>query len=183
MVFKQKNSNRWWYKFVWNGQLIRESTEQANKRVAEQMEATHKAALAKGEVGIRDKVRVPTLADFALKDFLPFVEARFAEKRNTLGYYKNGIKKLIAFVSLGQAMLDTITSDKIAAFIASRRAKGLQVTSINRELEVLRRMLRLAVEWGKLEKVPPKVELLSVNGIAITFSHLLRRRITLEPLK
>jgi len=27
MVFKQKNSNRWWYKFVWNSELIRESTK------------------------------------------------------------------------------------------------------------------------------------------------------------
>lgn len=57
MVFKQKNSNRWWYKFVWNGELIGESTKQTNKRTAEQMEAAHKAALAKGEVGIRDKVQ------------------------------------------------------------------------------------------------------------------------------
>ena len=61
MVYKQKNSNRWWYKFVWNGELIRESTKQTNKRIAEQMEAAHKAAIAKGEVGIRDKVQVATL--------------------------------------------------------------------------------------------------------------------------
>lgn len=47
----------WWYKFVWNGELIRESTKQGNKRTAEQMEATHKASLAKGEVGIRIVLR------------------------------------------------------------------------------------------------------------------------------
>jgi integrase len=35
------------------------------------------------------------------------------------------------------------------------------VTSINRQLEVLRRMLTLAVEWGTLEGNPPKVEMLS----------------------
>jgi site-specific recombinase XerD len=67
----------------------------------------------------------------------------------------------LAFRSLGQAKLDAITSDKITAYIANRRQKGLQVASINRELQVLRRMLRVAVEWGKLEKVLPKVELLS----------------------
>jgi hypothetical protein len=52
MVFKPKNSNRWWYKFVWNGELLRESTKQWNKRIAEQMEAAHRTALAKGEVGL-----------------------------------------------------------------------------------------------------------------------------------
>ena len=38
---------------------------------------------------------------------------------------------------------------------------GLAVASINRQLEVLRRLLKLAVEWGKVEKVLPKVEMLT----------------------
>ena len=42
MVYKQKTSNNWWYKFVWNGDLIRESTKQASKRVAEQIESAHR---------------------------------------------------------------------------------------------------------------------------------------------
>ena len=63
----------WWYKFIWNGEAIRESTKQSNKRTAEQIEAAHKTALAKGEVGIRKKVPVPTLARFMQEEFLPFV--------------------------------------------------------------------------------------------------------------
>ena len=53
MVFKQKESANWWYKFTWNGKLIRESSKQTNKRLAETMEAAHKSALARGEVGAR----------------------------------------------------------------------------------------------------------------------------------
>ena len=64
-VYKQPKSKNWWYKFNWNGEPIRESTKQTNKRVAEQMEAAHKTALAKGEVGIRDTKPVPTLQEFA----------------------------------------------------------------------------------------------------------------------
>src|SRR2546426_12728380 len=64
-VYKQPNSNNWSYKFMWNGQSIRQSTKQANKRVAEQIEAAHRTALAKGEVGIRERKAVPTLAQFA----------------------------------------------------------------------------------------------------------------------
>jgi hypothetical protein len=93
-VYKQKGSNRWWYKFTWNGEPIRQSTKQTNKRVAEQMEAAHKSALAKGEVGIRERKAVPTLTEFADLDFLPFVESRFANKPKTLEYYKNGLKRL-----------------------------------------------------------------------------------------
>src|SRR5579864_9257507 len=100
-VYKQKNSKKWWYKFSWNGQLIRESTKQANKRVAETMEAAHKTALAKGEVGIRERKPVPTLKNFAEDDFLPFVESQFKDKPKTLEYYRNGTKNLVAAECLG----------------------------------------------------------------------------------
>jgi hypothetical protein len=89
-----KRGRVWWYKFTWNGKPIRESTKQTNKRVAEQIEAAHKTSLAKGEVGIRDRVLVPTLKDFAERDFSPFIESRCQNKPKTLEYYKNGLKNL-----------------------------------------------------------------------------------------
>jgi len=150
----------WWYRFTFDGVAIRESTKQTNKRVAEQIEAAHKTALAKGEVGIRDRAPVPTLKDFAERDFQPFIESRFQNKLKTLEYYKNGIKNLAGFAPLASSKLDTITTAKIAAFVTKRREAGLQVTSINRQLEVLRRMQRLAMEWGKVDKALPKVEML-----------------------
>ena len=33
-VYKQPKSKYWWYKFNWNGEPIRETTKQTNKRVA-----------------------------------------------------------------------------------------------------------------------------------------------------
>ena len=148
----------WWYRFVWNGESIRESTKQSNKRTAEQIEAAHKTSLAKGEVGIRDKKPVPTLREFAEREFLPFTESRFQNKPKTLEYYKNGVKNILAFPTLAASPLDTLTQGMIAAFIAKKRETALQVTSINRQLEVLRRMLKLATEWGRVEKALPKVE-------------------------
>src|SRR5579863_6229806 len=159
-VYKQPKSKNWWYKFTWNGEAIRESTKQTNKRVAEQMEAAHKAALAKGEVGIRERKIVQTLAEFANFDFLPFVESRFANKPKTLEYYKNGLKRLKDFSPLAKAKLDAIPRSAITEFIEALRSDELQVSSINRVLEVLRRMLRLSLEWGKTDKVPPKIQML-----------------------
>src|ERR1700675_4441783 len=86
-VYKQPKSKYWWYKFVWNGEPIRETTKQTNKRIAEQMEAAHRTALAKGEVGIRERKAVPTLAQFADENFLPFVRATKAEKPRTITFY------------------------------------------------------------------------------------------------
>lgn len=155
-----KRSRVWWYRFTWRGKAIRESTKQSNKRLAEQMEAAHKTSLAKGEVGIRDRTPIPTLKDFAEKDFKPFIESRFQNKPKTLEYYSAGIKTLIDYSPLAKCALDEITADKIAGFIAKRREAELAVATINRRLEVLRRILKLAVEWGKVDKILPRVEML-----------------------
>jgi integrase len=158
-VYKQPKSKYWWYKFTWNGRLIRESTKQTNKRVAEQMEAAHRTSLAKGEVGIRDKKPVPTLKDFAEDDFLPFVRSTFSAKVQTMKYYEHGVKSLVSFEKLATARLDSVTTETIASFIAARKSVGLEISTINRELQALRRMFHLAQEWGKVERALPIVRM------------------------
>jgi integrase len=155
-----KRGRIWWYKFTWNGEPIRESTKQSNKRNAEQMEAAHKTSLAKGEVGIRDRAPVPTLKDFAERDFKPYIESRFQNKPKTLEYYRTGLKNLTGYAPLASCTLDAIRAERIAGFVAKRREAGLEVSTINRQLEVLRRMLKLAMEWGKVERALPKIEML-----------------------
>jgi len=167
-VYKQAKSKYWWYKFTWNGEPIRESTKQTNKRVAEQMEAAHKTTLAKGEVGIRDRKPVPTLAVFADRDFLPFVRSTFKEKPNTLRFYENSVHNLKAYTKLANLPLDKITSDIVGGFVMKRQAqrqarrndKPLEVSTINRDLATLRRMGHLAQEWGKVFTLLPKVKML-----------------------
>ena len=160
MVYKQKDSSNWWYKFTWNGKLIRQSTKQTNKRLAEQMEATHKATLAKGEVGIREKNPVPTLKDFTQESFLPFVRSTRAAKPNTVRFYKNSVANLLSYSKLGDLRLDQINSEIVAGFVARRQLDDIEVSTINRDLSTLRRMFHLAVEWNKVTKLLPKVKLL-----------------------
>ena len=59
-----KRGGIYWYKFMWKGKAVRKSTKQGNDKVARQIEATHRTSLAKGEVGIREKKPIPTLAEF-----------------------------------------------------------------------------------------------------------------------
>jgi len=84
----------------------------------------------------------------------------FAARSKTQAYYQYGVKSLLAYNKLAEEPLDEITSEKIAGFIAKRRQDGLQIASINRELQVLRRMFHLAQEWGKLERVPARVRMI-----------------------
>ena len=146
----------YWYKFMWNGKLVRESTKQGNDKVARQMEAAHRTSLAKGEVGIRDKKRVMTLAEFCDDRFEPWAEATFGKSspKTWLDFYRVGLRAIRSHRPLASLRLDEITSERAAEFAAYRQSQGLQVSTVNSSLRVLRRMLRLAVEWGELQSAP-----------------------------
>jgi len=56
--------------------------------------------------------------------------------------------------------VDAVTPDIVSGFVAKWKEAEYQISSINRALQVMRRMLRLAVEWGHSEKAAPRVSLL-----------------------
>jgi integrase len=150
----------YWYKFMWQGKLVRESTKQRNDKVARNMESAHRTSLAKGEVGIREKKPVPTLTDFIEKRFEPWAKAQFSPRRKTWLWYRNGLRRLTDFTPLASLPLNEITSESVSGYVARRQSNKLAVSSINRELQVLRRVLNVAVEWGVLDSAI-KVKLLT----------------------
>lgn len=145
----------YWYKFMWQGKLIRESTNQGNDRVARNMESAHRTSLAKGEVGIREKKPSPMLSEFMEKRFEPWAKARFEHNvPKTSLWYRTAMRAILKYRPLTSAPLDKITSERISEFAAHRQSLKMQVSSVNNTVRALRRMLRLAVEWGALENAP-----------------------------
>lgn len=124
------------------------------------MEAAHRASLAKGEVGIREKKAIPVLQKFLETEFLPFVRTTKAGKPNTVRFYENSVASLTAYSRLASLPLDQIRAEQIAGFIAHRQTGKVQVATINRDLATLRRVFNLAVEWGKVTTILPRVRLL-----------------------
>jgi integrase len=153
MIYKR--GDIYWYKFQWNGKLVRESTKQGNDKVARQMEAAHRTSLAKGEVGIREKKSAPTLREFLKQEFLPYAETAHATKPRTLRYYKQGVDMLQCSKTAALA-IDQI-SDQNGQHFAAEYAR-LSPSGINRGLRTLRRALNLAYEWGRIEK-PVRISL------------------------
>jgi hypothetical protein len=159
MIYKR--GEVYWYKFMWQGKLIRESTKQGNDKVARQMEAAHRTSLAKGEVGIREKKVVSTLREFCSQRVEPWAKARFETTcLKNWTWYRTGIRALLEYKSIADARLDQITSELASEFAVHRLGKGMQVSTANNSLRVLRRILNLAVEWSVLESMP-KVKVLS----------------------
>jgi integrase len=156
-----KRGKIYWYHFVFNGQHVQKSTKQGNPRVADQIEAAHRTSLAKGEVGIRDKKPMPTLKEFIEGRFEPWARAQFEQSspKTWKGWYRTNLRVLSGFPALSHKKLDEITSEDATGFAAYRQAQKMQVSSVNSSLRVLRRLLRVAVEWGGLP-TSPKLKLL-----------------------
>ncbi len=156
-----KRGGTYWFSLVWNGRRYQKSTRQGDRRAAAQIEAAHRTALAKGLAGLHTKEPAPTLGAFAEKRFLPWVESTFAAKPKTWRYYRNGARRLKEYAPLAALCLDDQhLTEQVGGYVGSRQAKGLTTASINRELQVLRRLLHLASEWGVLEQCP-KIKMLT----------------------
>jgi integrase len=147
-----KRGRVYWYHFVFNGQHIQQSSKQGNPRVARQMEAAHRTALAKGEVGIVDRKPVPTLKQFSQR-FIDAISVRSAAKPNTVKFYAKKLNRLLDFDFLASSPLDGIDEALIESFV-QERTKQVSPASVNRELATLRRLLRLAQEWKVIVRVP-----------------------------
>ena len=153
MIFKR--GKFYWYKFMWQGRLVRESTKQGNDKVARQMESAHRTSLAKGEVGIREKKIAPTLAEFCSGRVEPWAKATFEKScRKNWTWYRTGIRALTAYKPLVGARLNEITSELASEFACHRLREGMQVATANNSLRVLRRILNLALEWNAIESAP-----------------------------
>jgi len=152
-----KRGKVYWFSFVFGGQRVQQTTKQKNRIAARDIESAYRTKLAKGEVDIVERAPVPSFSEFA-KRFESKMRTDHQAKPKTVVYYLNGLTKLRAFFV--DVRLDRVTKEQIDAFVAKRRAmkkkngKPLTVATVNRELEVLRRMLRLAQEWGTLDRVP-----------------------------
>src|SRR5216684_311709 len=118
-----KRGEVYWYKFQFNGKLVRESTRQSNDKIARQMEAAHRTSLAKGEVGIREKRAAPSLSEFIDKRFEPWARGTFetSSLKTWCDFYKVGIRAIKNYKTLANLSLDQVTSEKAAEFAAYRQ--------------------------------------------------------------
>jgi integrase len=142
----------YWFDFIFKGERIQRSTHQADRRVARQMEAACRTALAKGEVGIVERKPVPTLSAFGQR-FMDAIAVRCGAKPHTVSFYGKKLANLLKYEALAETRLDQIDEALIESYV-QHRSKKVSPASINRELATLRRLLRLAHDWKEIGRVP-----------------------------
>jgi integrase len=113
------------------------------------------------KASIKRHTPIPTIAQFIDLRFEPWVKSTFEKTspKTWLDFYRVGLRSIKAYEPLSGMRLDQINSETVTSFAGYRQANGLQVSTVNSSLRVLRRVLRIAVEWGVLETTP-KIKML-----------------------
>jgi integrase len=152
MIYKR--GEIYWAKFQHQGRMIYKSTGQTSATKARQVEARLRSELALGNFGILAKKATPTVSEFLTNRVMPW-----AKVRPSWAWYWSGIRPLRDYKAIASAPVDNVTSETAADYAAHRLSLGLVPGTVNRELRVLRRVLRLGAEWGILAQ-PPKIQML-----------------------
>jgi integrase len=142
-----KRGEFYWYRFVWRGKEVAESTKQGNLKVAQDQERAHRLRLSNGELGLtagRDKTVVPSLADYFAATIMPWAEVEFADTPKSFKWYRDNQRVLVAFEPLAKAPLNEIGTALAEQFKTWRKAQGVGVHTVNSSIRVLRSVLNRA---------------------------------------
>jgi len=143
-----KPASIWWVKYYVNGRPIRESTGTEKETEAKRFLKVREGRVAMGQPILRraDRIRYEEAAE----DLRRFYES---SGRRSLREAKIRLAHLDRFFR--HYRLAAIDHATITRYVVARQEAGAANATINRELGILGRMLRLAYEGGKLFRVPP----------------------------
>jgi len=175
MIYKRGKT--YWYNFRWTitnadgtneSFRIVKSARATNRDDAKDAEDEHRRALRLGEIHPRDPwpqpaSTAPPIFRTFTKEFLQY--ARTHTKPGTVIFYEGCLERLLAFAAIADAPLDAITGDQASKYARHRQevAKNSIVT-VNGDLRTLRRTLKVAVDWGRLDHAPMIHELPQPKG-------------------
>jgi len=131
-----KRGRIWWITYRDDAGRYRcESSGSTSKRVAQKLEDMRRAAVVEGRLHL-PKSNPPALRDYAA-GFLATIRDPKTNAR-----YLSSARNLDVF--FGKAKLSQVTCERIQEFKQARLESGVGPATVNRDLAVLRRMLKLA---------------------------------------
>src|SRR5262249_20173141 len=157
-LYQRPDSDVYWFSYNGSdGRRMRESTRTNDKEAPKSLLKDREGRAARGEVLLPRVDRVTY--DEARADLIKFYKTY--ETRD-IGEAEARLRHLDAFFA--KRRLATITPDVVTSYADERRAEkkdekgdtipGAANGTINRELEILSKMLRLAYKNGKLSRLP-----------------------------
>lgn len=151
------NSKYYWFKFMFDGELIQQSSKCTNKADARKIESAYRTQLALGKIGIKPPQKAPKF-DEAAKDFLAWMRTEQSND-GTYNRYRFAVNTLKRY--FGKTKTDKIKKTDVEKFIVWRKkqvvAKTGEIVSndtVNRETLVLSKIFKRLIELEVLTANP-----------------------------
>jgi len=157
----RKTSAVWWVQYSFRGRVHRESSGSRHRA-----DAVKLLRRRLGEIG-RGRLVGPDVERTTLDELAAMIRDDYrANGRRSLDRMEDAAAHLAAF--FGPARAIELTSDRITAYVAARQRAGAANATINRELAVLKRMLRLGEKAGKVDR-RPHIAMLAEDNVRTGF--------------
>jgi len=135
----------WCFRFA--GRMVHESARTTSKTVAREAERNRRRELEERINGIRKRALPPTL-DRAADDWFEAAKPHLAER--TRDIYEVALRCHLK-PSLGAVLLCDIDANRVASYQARRKAEDASARTLNKELQVLRQVLKRYKLWSNLQ--------------------------------
>ena len=153
-----KRGTTYWYHFLHEGRHIQRSTKQGNPRIARQIEAAYRTALAKGEVGITERKKIPAFK-VAMADFLTWSEREHRAHPATHRRYQ--VSAVALRKHFRDVQLDRISPEEVeryktlrSAQVSPRTKRRVKPATVNRELACLKALFNHVLKGDVLLRNP-----------------------------
>lgn len=153
---------KWWIEFYFRGRLIRESSRSTVREEAERFLKRRMGEIASGQFhGLApERIRIVNLLADMVQDYALHERKSSPQLRSRLKHLR----------TLGEIRAADFNTEHIRRYIAERQKQGACNTTINRELQVVKRALALALECDppKITRAP-YIRLLPENNVRTGF--------------
>jgi integrase len=139
-----KRGQTYWFKFLFQGQLIRESAKTNSKTVAREAERARRRELELAVNRIPKRQRMPLFC-VAAREWLA---SRTTLAPTTIATYEHFVSKLIA--EFGRRLICDIADQEIADLQRKRLGEGKNPRTVNFEVNTLRQILKKHRLWGAI---------------------------------
>lgn len=144
--------NRWFIDYYINGRRKREVVGHVDKITRTQAEKALKARageIVQGKFNL-EKTKKTVLIDRLLENYLKYA------KDNHRSYKRDVTISKVLLKFFGKMPLANITSWHVEKFKSQRKEEGKSLSTINREVTVLKRVFNLGIEWELTTHNPVK---------------------------
>ena len=142
-----KRGDIWWYKFRFGGQVIRESSKSESRTIAKDAERVRRRQLEESWNQIKKRT-LPPRFDQAGDEWLHSIKPHLSHRTNDI--YEVALRCHLT-PALGSLLVCDIDASQIASYQGRRKAEDASARTLNKELQVLRQILKRYKLWANLQ--------------------------------